>query len=111
MNASEYQKRAHALAIYPQERAVEYVALGLASEAGEVAGKIKKAIRDGKNWTGEERHEHLRAIVAELGDVAWYLAELCTLYDVDMSGVLKGNLLKLESRQARGTIAGSGDNR
>lgn len=109
MNATEYQLRAHALAIYPEERAVEYVALGLASEAGEVAGKVKKQIRDGKNWTGEQRHDHRVAVLAEMGDVCFYLAELCTHYGTTLSEVMQGNVDKLESRQRRGTISGNGD--
>ncbi|MFN7883265.1 MAG: nucleoside triphosphate pyrophosphohydrolase family protein [bacterium] len=111
MNATEYQLRAHALAIYPEERAVEYVALGLASEAGEVAGKVKKQIRDGKNWTGEQRHEHLDKTIAELGDVMWYAAELATVLGIDLGNVMRLNLAKLESRRDRGVIAGDGDAR
>lgn len=111
MNPTEYQQRAHALAIYPEERAIEYVALGLASEAGEVAGKVKKAIRDGKNWTGEQRHDHLQAVQAEIGDVLWYVAELCTAYGLSLANVMHMNIQKLESRRDRGVIGGSGDNR
>lgn len=111
MTPNEYQQRASKLAIYPEERAIEYVALGLTSEAGEVAGKVKKAIRDGRNWTGEQREEHRQSIKAELGDCAWYLAEMARHYGLTLEEVLEHNLNKLESRQARGTLTGNGDNR
>lgn len=111
MTPNEYQQRASRLAIYPEERAIEYVALGLASEAGEVAGKVKKAIRDGKNWTGEQREEHRQKTLDEASDVAWYLSELCRQLGESFEDLLERNLRKLESRQARGTISGDGDNR
>lgn len=111
MDAREYQTEAHKLAIYPQERAVEYLALGLASEAGEVAGKIKKQIRDGAKWTGEQREEHRVRILYEMGDVAWYLAELCTHYNVGFDTLLQMNLDKLNNRHTRGVLGGDGDNR
>jgi NTP pyrophosphatase (non-canonical NTP hydrolase) len=111
MTPNEYQQRASRLAIYPEERGIEYVALGLASEAGEVAGKVKKAIRDGKNWTGEQREEHRYAILGELGDVVWYVSELARQFNLPLEDVMQHNIDKLESRAARGTIQGNGDNR
>lgn len=111
MTPNEYQQRASRLAIYPEERAIEYVALGLASEAGEVAGKVKKAIRDGRHWTGEQREEHRYAVLGELGDVLWYVAELARQYNLPLEAVMQHNIDKLESRQARGTLTGNGDNR
>ena len=111
MNPTEYQQRAHALAIYPEERAVEYVALGLASEAGEVAGKVKKAIRDGRHWTGEQREDHRQSVLDEASDVAWYLSELTRQYGSTLEELFSRNIAKLESRQRRGVIGGSGDSR
>lgn len=111
MFADDYQQRAHATAIYPKERAPEYIALGLVSEAGEIAGKIKKQIRDGHAWTGEQREEARRYVLAEVGDVLWYCAELCTLYGIGLGDVMDANLSKLGDRAARGALAGDGDNR
>jgi NTP pyrophosphatase (non-canonical NTP hydrolase) len=111
MTPNEYQQRASRLAIYPEERAIEYVALGLASEAGEVAGKVKKAIRDGKNWTGEQREDARQAVLGELGDVLWYVSELARQLDCPLERVMQHNVDKLESRQQRGTLTGNGDNR
>lgn len=109
MSPDEFQRLAHTTAIYPNERAPEYLALGLASEAGEVAGKIKKQIRDGATWTGEKREEQRRAILSEISDVLWYSAEICTLLGADLSAVMQLNIDKLKSRQLRGTLHGDGD--
>lgn len=111
MNPDEYQVRAAALAIYPEERAIEYVALGLASEAGEVAGKVKKSIRDGKDWTGEQREEMRQKIKAELGDVIWYVSETARQYGFSLTEIMHANISKLEGRKARNTLGGSGDER
>ena len=80
-----------------------YPALGLGNEAGEVQGKIKKMLRDGTF--------NKDAIAAEIGDVLWYIAALCRDLEIDMAEVALKNLSKLKSRQERGTIQGSGDNR
>jgi len=101
MTFEEYSKRAHATAIYPEGLA--YPALGLAGEAGEVAEKVKKKLRDGKF---DEKLFH-----KELGDVLWYLNELCLATGTTLSEIAEINVDKLESRQARGKLQGSGDER
>jgi NTP pyrophosphatase (non-canonical NTP hydrolase) len=103
MNFNEYQEEAVKTAIYPKEKALEYLALGLGNEAGEVQGKVKKWLRD-DTFNKED-------IAAEIGDVLWYIAALCRDLEVNMDDVATGNLAKLKSRQERGTIQGSGDNR
>ena len=85
-----------------------YPALALAEEAGEVAGKYAKAIRDEEGVLSEERKA---AIVKELGDVMWFVAELATCLDVKLEDIAQKNLAKLASRKERGVIHGSGDNR
>jgi NTP pyrophosphatase (non-canonical NTP hydrolase) len=80
----------------------------LVSEAGEVAGKVKKVLRDDK---GQFLPEKRQEIAKEIGDVLWYIAALCTDLNVDMEAVAQGNLDKLNSRLARGVLGGSGDNR
>ena len=77
--------------------------MGLGNEAGEVQGKIKKMLRDGTF--------NKDTIAAEIGDVLWYIAALCRDLEIDMAEVALKNLSKLKSRQERGTIQGSGDNR
>ena len=96
-----YQKEAVKTAIYPDP--IIYPALGLGNEAGEVQGKIKKMMRDG-TFNKED-------IAAEIGDVLWYIAALCRDLEIDMADVALNNLAKLKSRQERGKIKGSGDNR
>ena len=103
MTADFYEERASITAIYPKEKALEYLALGLTSEAGEVAGKVKKLIRDGK---GDKK-----AIASEIGDVLWYCAMLAKETKVSLNDIMKDNLKKLYSRKERGTLQGSGDNR
>lgn len=108
MNFSDYQTQAVKTAIYDDADYIVYPALGLLSEAGEVAGKVKKVLRDNKgNFTPELREQ----IAEEVGDVLWYLASLCSDLGVDMASVAQKNLNKLNSRMARGVIQGSGDNR
>ena len=102
---SEYQKETRQTAIYPKDKALEYLCLGLASEAGEVAGKLNKVIRD----TPEEFPK--KDMISELGDVLWYLARIADERDVDLSNVAQGNINKLRDRKNKGTIKGSGDNR
>ena len=82
--------------------------LGLSGEAGEVADKVKKIIRDKKGKVSEEDKE---AIVKELGDVMWYLAGIARYLDTPLEEVAKKNIKKLVSRKQRGVISGSGDNR
>lgn len=107
-NVNEYQVAVEKFAVYPKEQGMVYLALGLASEAGEVADKIKKVIRDKDGIYDEE--EKL-AILREVGDVVWYATILASEIGVDMSDVLTQNYNKLAFRQKRGMIGGSGDNR
>lgn len=87
---------------------IVYPTLGLANEAGEVAGKIKKIFRDKDGVIGEAEREALKG---ELGDVLWYLAQICTELDLSLGEVAAANLDKLRSRQQRGTLYGDGDTR
>ena len=107
MNFNEYQKSAAKTAIYPPSKGFEYLATGLAAEAGEVAGLTAKAIRG--DYIGIGLSEE--ALVKELGDVLWFVAQFATELGVDLEKVAEQNLLKLEDRQKRGKIRGSGDDR
>lgn len=98
-----YQDFTEHTALYPPEVGLEYTALGLASEAGEFAGKVKKAIRD-KTYDPE-------AMAAELGDVLWYVARAAAELDLYLSDVAEMNIDKLKSRMDRGKLGGSGDDR
>lgn len=100
----EYQKFARSTAIYPPDAGVVYPTMGLASEAGEVAGKVKKYIRDGGEFPVED-------LKKELGDVLWYVAVLAAEFKINLSDVAEANVNKLMDRASRNTLGGSGDNR
>jgi NTP pyrophosphatase (non-canonical NTP hydrolase) len=107
MHFNDYQDQANDLAIYPHEARLVYPALGLTGEAGEVADKIKKIIRDKRTLYVLERTE----IAKEVGDVLWYVAALARDLGVDMDTMAQMNLGKLRDRAKRGVIGGSGDSR
>lgn len=87
---------------------IVYPTLGLANEAGEVAGKVKKIFRDrGGVITDADRE----ALILELGDVLWYLSEFCTRLGVRLEDVAERNIAKLADRAARGVLHGDGDHR
>lgn len=108
MDFNNYQKLAKSTAVFPEDSAVVYTVLGLVSEAGEVADKVKKVIRD-KNGVFDQPTKD--AIKAELGDVLWYVAVAADAFGFDMHDVASSNIDKLQSRNERGVLSGSGDNR
>lgn len=87
---------------------IVYPTLGLVNEAGEVAGKIKKIFRDRGGAISEADRQALKA---ELGDVLWYLAQICTELDLSLAEVASYNMEKLFDRLERGVIRGDGDTR
>jgi len=99
----EYQNKAVSFAIYPATHKVLYPTLGLCGESGEVAEKVKKQVRDGVF----NRHE----VAKELGDVLWYLANICNDIGYNLDEIAGLNIDKLQSRKKRDVIQGSGDNR
>ena len=108
MTFEEYQRRAAETAQYAAAAALAYVALGLASEAGEVAGVAKRLIRDDGGVITEARREAMRQ---ELGDVLWYVARIASEWGLSLENVAQGNLDKLADRAARNVIKGEGDAR
>ena len=109
MDFDNYQIEARKTAIYPnKDKNFIYPTLGLVGESGEVAEKIKKILRD-KN--GKFDYESKTAIKKELGDVLWYLANLCNELEFTLNEVAEENLEKLNNRLSRGKISGSGDDR
>ena len=105
----EYQRESRKTAVYPNRgNNFIYPALGLGGEAGEVLEKIKKILRDKHGEIDEEAREKL---AKELGDVLWYVAQLCTELGLSMEEVAKQNLEKLFSRKERGVLHGEGDER
>lgn len=123
MDLNEYQRLTNTTAMYPGKAGylgditpqnsydllgLLYVSLGLVGEAGEIANKVKKIIRDNDGIISEEMHD---ALVKEYGDVLWYLAQSLDLLGVPFSSVAQANLDKLQKRKEAGKIQGSGDSR
>tara|TARA_E500000178_G_C16954999_1_gene723220 strand:+ start:553 stop:876 length:324 start_codon:yes stop_codon:yes gene_type:complete len=106
MNFYEYQLNAIKTAVYPKRYSVSYPALGLAEEAGEVAGKIAKMMRD--EIPMEKQKEKIEA---EMGDVLWMLAALAQDCGLSLQVIAEKNVEKLKQRQQAGTLHGEGDNR
>ena len=103
-----YQKVALTTAIYPREQAIIYPTLGLTGEAGEVANKVKKIIRDGSDKNDDSLVSEIKS---EIGDCLWYIAVLADDIGCKLSDIANLNLIKLANRKEKGTIHGSGDNR
>jgi len=108
MTFNEYQDACHETAIYPREVALAYLSLGLAGEAGELANKVKKIYRD---HGGQISAGVAAGLVDELGDLAWYLAELARHLGYTLEEVAAWNIAKLRQRAQAGTLHGSGDQR
>ena len=109
MDFETYQTKSRKTASYPAiGHPVIYPTLGLANEAGEVAGKIKKVFRD---KDGEISAETRQALQAELGDVLWYLAQVATELELSLDEIAEHNIAKLYDRLERGKIRGDGDDR
>ena len=108
MELNEYQKAALSTAIYPNDNNISYLALAICGEAGELADKVKKVIRD-KN--GQFYIADLSAIALELGDILWYAANLAKVLGYDLSDIAQMNIENINGRVERGTIHGTGDNR
>ena len=115
LTANEYQNFCLTTALYREKLPVSiitaqdllakvYPALGLVGEAGEIANKIKKTIRDGTPLDKKD-------LTKELGDVLWYVATLADEYEITLQDIIDANVKKLSARKDKGTIRGSGDNR
>lgn len=104
----EYQQIALETAVYPKEYNIVYPALGMAGEAGEVADKVKKVIRDNNADFSPLKCEE---IALEIGDVMWYCAVLADRIGYRLDTIARMNNRKLKSRQLRGKLGGNGDNR
>ena len=101
MKFNEYQELAGETDL---EHLLNYYFLGLAEEAGEVAGLRKRFLRDEGNIDYEK-------MTKELGDVLWYVARLAHRYHLSLEDIAITNIIKLQDRKQRGVICGAGDNR
>jgi NTP pyrophosphatase (non-canonical NTP hydrolase) len=123
MNFNEYQAMAWETEVItePAERfhlrsdaddmlILNYLALKLNGEAGEVAELVGKAMRDGYSFFAPDE-EYRDKLLKELGDVQWYVAGIATTLDADLDVVAKENIKKLHKRQKEGNLHGSGSDR
>jgi NTP pyrophosphatase (non-canonical NTP hydrolase) len=109
MNFKKYQEKSRKTAIYPNaDNNFIYPTLGLAGEAGEVAEKIKKVIRDKDGVLDDEKRKEIEK---ELGDVLWYVSQLASELGLSLEEVAEKNIEKLYSRMDRGKLGGEGDER
>lgn len=110
MNFNEYQKQALTTSSTTDDdfKDIMHWVLGITGEAGEIAEKFKKIIRD-KN--GVISSDDKTELTKEIGDVLWYLSVLSHQLGISFEEVATENLTKLKSRKNRGVISGSGDNR
>ena len=113
MTLDEYQSRASEFAFY--EGSLVYPTLGLAGEAGEVAEKTKKLIRDdGIDYALDDLSEEIepdkaKALALELGDCIWYIANIANDIGYSLEEIADMNLTKLQDRRHRDKLSGSGD--
>lgn len=110
MEFDEYQKKAWTTAKYRNKgNNIYYPTMGLTSEAGEVAGKVKRMMRDQNDDTIS--YSMCDDIVSELGDVLWYIAAIATEIGYSLEDIAIENITKLFDRKERNVISGEGDKR
>lgn len=109
MNLNDYQVAAlRTAAPKDKKNEVFHLILGLSGEAGEIAEKAKKIVRDKDSDFSQLDMDDL---TKELGDVLWYVAVLADHFAIPLEEVGMKNIAKLADRQKRGLLGGSGDNR
>lgn len=111
MDLNDYQAMAHRTAVYPngdKAQSLYYAGLGLAGETGEVTSKLAKYFRGD---TPAMNDELVDSIIAELGDVLWYVSEMTTVLGLTLDEVARRNVQKLTQRLSMGTLRGDGDAR
>ena len=93
MEFNEYQKQSRKTAMYPEiGKSFVYPTLGLVGEAGEVAEKIKKVMRNDEGELSDEKRAELQK---EIGDVLWYLAQLATELDLTLEDIAITNIERI----------------
>jgi NTP pyrophosphatase (non-canonical NTP hydrolase) len=109
MQMNDYQQKAIRTA-RPKDAKDElfHLLLGLCGEAGEIAEKMKKIVRDKESDFSTVDLDDLKK---ELGDVLWQLSAIASYFDIELEDIAQTNIDKLASRLKRGVIGGSGDNR
>lgn len=94
MEFEEYQIKSKQLAIRPELLDnIQYLAIGLGGESGEVLNELKKMMRDNDGYINQDAREKIKL---ELGDVLWYITQLASRFDLNMSNIAEENIKKLE---------------
>jgi len=75
---------------------LQYMAIGLGGEVGEVLNEIKKYERDDNNILSTIRR---KKIINEMGDVLWYFQGLCNRLNISILDVMENNIEKIENRK------------
>lgn len=91
-------------------KGTDYSFKGLVSELGELAGVLKRVIRDDKsNFMSLTRRAKA---VDEAGDILWYFVRLLDdAAGITLEEIIRHNTEKLSSRKERGVIHGEGGSR
>jgi NTP pyrophosphatase (non-canonical NTP hydrolase) len=106
MTLNEYQERAIALALPQTRHNLNYMMFGLANEAGEATGKMKKYVRQDYGMIALQE-----GLLGELGDVLWYVSGAAKVLGFTLEEIAQVNIDKLEDRKQRNKLQGDGDNR
>ena len=69
--------------------------MGLCGESGEGIDHVKKHLAQGHDLNKEH-------IAKELGDIAWYIAEVATVIGYELDDILQMNIDKLKARYPEG---------
>ena len=111
MDFNEYEEKASDTAIF-NDRSLEYklmfLGLGVTGEAGEIAEKIKKIMRNDNGIVSDEKREGIKK---EIGDVLWYLSQLSRTLGFSFEEAAQGNIAKIMDRKVRDAIKSEGDDR
>lgn len=126
MDFTKYQLETKKTAIYPKEFGLFYTVMGLTGEAGELANKTKKILRDKivitpDTTVADIQHQIKKILEAdpklkedlksELGDNLWYISEIANTLEASLNVIAEENIEKLNSRKQRNVLSGSGDTR
>lgn len=120
LTLDDYQAISGETAIYPGRGTpvgLMYAGLGL-GEAGEIQGKIKKIFRDDIKRLIDIHNEQyfydverVQSLSKELGDILWYVSQTATELGLSLGEIAQENIDKLQDRQKRNVLSGSGDDR
>lgn len=98
-------------AMYEGEASIPAALIGMVIFASKIAGRRKKAIRDGDTWNETKKVENERAVIDNLCNVVSCLFVIVRFFDSHLEGVMHRNRVKLQDRLDRNVVRGEGDHR